>query len=280
VQLPERGPQFTTFSTFQTAALYKLPAKMFFSAVVDNSLRLETNVYQTEKDHNADMVYRVFPNILLGYSVTPNTRIAGSYFTFQDQYTTQQEALSRNIQNFGWRVDHDIHITDRTTLTPGFFARTLLTKLNESASHDLTDLIPGVVLSHRVGYADVIYASVLGQLRWKNVFGEFQEGDQFYSIGSIMRRQLWTFWSDLTLNSNFGNQRLRQGQNNQVIILTLEAARQLSRRYPVQAFVQAQPIFNIGASSPGYAGFNFRLFGGIRVAVSKPSIFPVKLAAK
>ncbi|HEY9776722.1 MAG TPA: hypothetical protein V6C81_23365 [Planktothrix sp.] len=276
VQLPERGPQFTNFSTFETNALYKLPSRMFFSTICDNSLRLETNVYQTEDNYRQDMIYRVFPDVLAGYALTDKTRVAANYFFFRDQYTTK-ESLSRNIHSIGLRVDHDINLTDRTTLTPSFFGRALLTDLNDQASHELTDLIPGVTLSHRVGYADVVYAAVLGQLRWQNMFIQFQEGDQFYSIGSVMRRNLWTFWTDLTLASNFGKVRLRDGQNNQVIIMTLEAARQLSRKYPLSVYVQAQPIFNIGASSPGYAGVNFRVFGGLRVALSKPAIFPVKL---
>jgi hypothetical protein len=33
-------------------------------------------------------------------------------------------------------------------------------------------------------------------------------------------------------------------------------------------------------SSPGLAGFNFRLYGGLRAEISKPAIFPTKLASK
>jgi hypothetical protein len=60
--------------------------------------------------------------------------------------------------------------------------------------------------------------------------------------------------------------------------MSMEAARKVSSRLPVVAFVRAQPIFNIGQQyRTGYSNFNFRLFGGIRAEVSKPAIFPVKL---
>jgi len=279
VQLPERGPAFGTFNNFETNALYKLPSRMFFSAVVDNSVRLETNVFQTEHHNRSDLVYRVIPNILAGYALTNKTRVAANYFTFQDQYAVHNN-LSRNIQNFGLRVDHDIRISNTTTLTAGFMGRTLLTHINNRASHDLTDLLPSLVLQRRVGVANSIYASVLGQIRWKNVFGEFQEGDQFYSVGGVFRKHGFVYWTDLTLDSNFGRRQVRGGPNNQVLILTLEASHRISRRYPASVFVTAQPIYNIGPDSFGYSGFNFRLFGGVRLEIAKPAIFPTKLASK
>lgn len=280
VQLPERGPQFTTFNTFQTAAMYRLPSKMFFSAICDNSLRLETNVYQTAQDHNADMVYRVLPNVLAGYALTNRTRVAANYFYFRDQYTLNQ-GLSRNINSIGMRIDHDIPINEKTTLTTGFFGRALLTQLNGQSEHTLSDLIPSVVLTRRCGYANVIYGSVLGQVRFRNVLGEFQEGDQFYSVGTVIRKRPYVIWIDLTLDSNFGITHLRGGHNNQVLILTMEVARRIHPRLPISVFIQSQPIFNMGAnSSPGYAGFNYRLFGGIRAELAKPAIFPVKLSQK
>ncbi|HEY9717712.1 MAG TPA: hypothetical protein V6C69_09605 [Trichormus sp.] len=279
VQLPERGPAFGTFNNFQTNALYKLPSRMFFSAVVDNSARLETNVFQTQHNNRSDLVYRVIPNILAGYALTNQTRVAANYFMYRDQYAVHDN-LSRDVQNFGLRIDHDIRINDKTTLTAGFMGRTLLSHLNDRATHDLTDLLPSLVMQRRVGLANAIYASVLGQIRWKNVFGEFQEGDQFYSVGGVFRKRGFVYWTDLTWDSNFGRQQVRGGPNNQVLILTLEASHRISRRYPASIFVTAQPIYNIGPNSFGYSGFNFRLFGGVRLEIAKPAIFPTKLASK
>ncbi|MGH9549841.1 MAG: hypothetical protein ACRD3W_10720 [Terriglobales bacterium] len=281
VQLPERGPQFTTFSTFQTSALYRLPARMFFSCITDNSLRVETNVFKTAHHQKTDMVYRVFPNVMVGYALTNKTRVAANYFFFRDQYTAQSQALSRNINNIGARIDHDIPINEKTTLTGGLFGRALLTQLDDNANHTLSDVIPSVTVTRRVGYASVVYGAVLGQIRFRNIFGEFQEGDQFYSMGAVWRKRPYVFWTDLTLDSNFGKSHLRGGGNNQVIILTMEVARRISSRLPLSVFVQAQPIFNIGAnSSAGFAGFNFRCFGGLRCEIAKPAIFPVKLSQK
>lgn len=276
VRLPERGSAFTTLDTFKASALYNLPARMFFAGVVENSLRDETNVFQTENHNKNDMIYRVFPNVTVGYALTPKTRVAANYFFFRDQYTVHNQ-LNRNIHSVGGRIDHDIPINNKTTLTLGFFARELLFNFN-GPNTPLNDLIPSMILTHRVGASSLVYASLLGQIRFQDVLGRFQEGDQFYSFGGLWRKRGWLFLTDCTLDSNFGNSRLRGGHNNQVVVLTMEASHRLHRNIPVSAFIRAEPIFNIGAnSSPGFAGFNFRIFGGLRGELSKPAIFPVKV---
>jgi hypothetical protein len=116
------------------------------------------------------------------------------------------------------------------------------------------------------------------QFRWRDVFGRWQEEDQFYSVGTIWRKRQYTFVFDTTFVANLGKVKLRQGHSNENVIITLELGRRISHKYPITAFVRSESIFNIGAdSSPGYAGFNYRIFGGFRTEISKPAIFPVKL---
>lgn len=259
----------------RTGVLYYLPAKMFFNATVENSDRLETNVLQTQHRNHIDQIYRVLPNVTLGYAPTRTSRVSCNYFFFRDQYMSNAKLLSRNIHSIGFRGDKDWVLNPRTTLTTSFFARELFVQ----RFANLCDLIPSATLVRRVGTGGAIYGSVLGQLRWRDVFGSWQEGDTFFSLGSVYRTPRWTFIADTTLIDNYGRPALRGGvANNHVIVMTLEAGRKVSQRLPLTAFIRAEPIFNIGqAERQGYAGVNFRLFGGVRAEISKPAIFPVSL---
>lgn len=275
VKLPERttGP-LGNFEEFKTSALYKLPSRMFLSATVENSIRLETNVFQTLKNNRADFIYRILPNVTIGYALTKRTRVAGNYFFFRDQYTINSNALSRNIHSLGGRIDHDIPINPRTSATVSFFARQLLL----SRTQPLSDLLPSASIVRRVGERGAIYASILGQIRFRNTLGKYQEFDQFYSLGGVYRTPKLTLLADHTFITNFGNRQLRGGPDNALWVLTYEAAYKIHPVIPVAAFVRAEPIFNIGANqATGFAGFNCRIFGGLRFEVAKPPIFPVKI---
>lgn len=278
VRLPERVSTFNNYENFKAQALYKLPGRVFFNASVENSLRFEANTFQTNRHYLSDMIYRVLPNVTAGYALTKKTRVAANYFFFRDQYNLRASTLSRNIHSVGGRIDHDIPINEKTMLSVGVFSRALFIQTANSPNIDFYDIIPSATITRRAGMNGVVYGSVLGQLRFRDPFSNFQEGDQFYSLGGIWRKGPWSFLGDSTLVTNFGNSNLRGGPNNQVIILTGEVGRRIHRHLPVTAFVRAEPIFNMGANTtPGFSGFNFRIFGGIRAEVSKPPIFPIKL---
>jgi hypothetical protein len=274
VKLPERTTAVGNFDQFKTGLLYKLPARMFFNATVENSLRLETNVFQTSRNYRQDMIYRVLPNVNIGYALSRRTRVFGNYFFLRDQYTRDNHTLSRNIHSFSINGAHDIPLGEKTTLTLNMAGRQLLL----SRGQPLSDLLPGFQLVRRVGNSAIVYAGVLGQIRFRNTLGKFQEGDQFYSVGGMYRTPRWLFLWDNTFITNFGNQRLRQGPNNQNMIMTLEANYKISPKLPVLAFFRAEPIFNTGGgSSPGFAGVNVRIYGGLKLEMNKPAIFPVKI---
>lgn len=281
IKIPERGAAFSNFDSYKAKMLYRLPARMFFSGVCENSLRLETNVFQTSSNPQADLVYRVLPNLTVGYALTRKTRVSSNFFFFRDQYAGRDTQLSRNIYSVGLRADHDFTINDKTTMTTGLFCRELFFNLHNASTPPLSDIIPSAVIVRRIGQHGAVYGSVMGQVRFQKMIDRFQEFDQFYSVGYVLRKSPWLFTTDCTFLTNFGNSNLRGGNNNQVFVLTGEIARQLHRNIPLAAFVRAEPIFNMGAnSSPGLAGFNFRLYGGLRAEVSKPAIFPTKLASK
>jgi hypothetical protein len=277
VRLPTRSSTFTGIDAFKTQSYYHLPGRVFLNASVENSLRFELNTFQTNRHYLSDMVYRVLPSIDLGYALTKKTRISANYFFLRDQYDLRNKQLSRNFHSVGARIDHDVNFGQRNTLTFGFMPRVLFIQASHAPDVVYNDLLPSIFLKRRVNNG-VIYGGVLGQIRFRDILSHFQEGDQFYSLGGSWLKGQNSFVADTTLVTNFGNSTLRQGPNNQNIIMTFEAGRRIHPRLPLTAFVRAQPIFNIGANhSPGYAGFNFRIFGGIRADLAKPAIFPVKL---
>ncbi len=277
VKLPERTSAVFQSNQFQTGLLYKLPARMFFQSSTENSLRLETNVFQTLHHNRADMIYRVLPNVTAGYALTKTTRIAANYFFLRDQYTRDNHTLSRNIHSIGLQLNQDIPINERTSLTVGFMGRQLLL----SRGQPLFDLLPSVQLTRRVGSNALLYGGVLGQIRFRNTLGKFQEGDPFYTLGAMYRKPRWQFLWDNTLVTSYGNRRLRFGPNNGQMIMTMEADYKVHPRWPLVAFIRTQPIFNIGANqATGFAGFNFRVFGGLRIDMYKAPIFPVNLNRK
>jgi hypothetical protein len=270
--MPERDNEFSTMQQMRINALYKLPAKMYINANVENSLRLETNAFQTTSHNQADMIYRVLPDTTIGYAFTPQSRVSANYFYFHDLYADHGHSLSRNVHSVGMRAEHDFQINPTTIVTTSIMDRELFITRFPA----LNDILPSVSLSHRVADNAVVYSSVLGQLRFRDfIGGKFQEGDQFYSLGSIYRGKRWIGSADATLIDNFGNGNLRFGPNsNHIIVLTMEGGRRLTQTVPLVAFVRAQPIFNIGSSQQGFAGFNMRLFGGLRLELSKPALFP------
>lgn len=228
------------------------------------------------------MVYRVLPNTVLGWALTRKTRVSANYFFLRDQYTKYQ-LLDRNFHSVGFQVDHDFWNQNGLTVTGGFLGRALFANPDQFSDAFFNDLLPSLSAYKQVGSHNVVYGSIVGQIRFREVCSQFQEGDQFYSVGTVYKKGPWQALGDFTLNNNFGNSNLRQGHNNQVIILTEEIARRLPfmRRVPIDGYIRAQQIFNMGAnSSPGYAGVNCRIFGGIRAYVSKPVVYPVKLAGK
>ncbi len=166
IKIPERGAAFSNFDSYKARMLYRLPARMFFSGTCENSLRLETNVFQTSRNPQADLVYRVLPNLTVGYALNRKTRLSSNFFFFRDQYASKDNILSRNIYSVGLRADRDFTINDKTTMTAGLFCRELFFNLS-SSSPPLSDIIPSAVVVRRIGTHGAAYGSVMGQVRFQ-----------------------------------------------------------------------------------------------------------------
>lgn len=290
--IPRRTPAFNNFSGAHMNLLYRLPSKLFFSSVIENSLRLETNVFQTSPKESSDMIYRVFPNTTIGYEIAKNTQIYSNYFFLRDQYTAFSPLLNRNFHSIGFGINRNIPLSkNRGTVILGLQGRGLFATLDKFPGSFFNDYLPSITYQKGFANGQVIFASVFGQLRFREMAARFQEGDIFYTLGHIYRRGGWAFLNNFTLASNFGSQKIRQGPDTQIIILEHELSRQVSRKFPwLQTFIRAQEIFNMGAGNvpftpgaldnavyPGFSGVNCRVFAGIRTTFYKPVLETPKL---
>lgn len=290
--IPRRTPAFNRMTESQMRLYQLLPAKLFFSSVIENSLRLETNVFQTSPKESSDMIYRVFPNTTIGYEIAKNTQIYSNYFFLRDQYTSFSPLLNRNFHSIGFGLNRTFELPkQRGSLILGLQGRGLFATLDKFPGSFFNDYLPSITYQKGFSNGHAVFASVFGQLRFREMAARFQEGDIFYTLGHIYRRGGWAFLNNFTLASNFGSQKIRQGPDTQIIILEHEFSRQVSRKFPwLQTFIRAQEIFNMGAGNvpftpgaldnavyPGFSGINCRVFAGIRTTFYKAALPDTKL---
>ena len=255
----------------QFAILKRLPERMWFNMVTEASQRLETNVFFTKNNPRQDYVFRILPNISLGYNVFNKTAVYCNWFLIKDVFASHWQLSAPTTQSLSLGFRQDIPIFKKTNLQFDFQARELW-----QASHfRQADLLPAVNLTQIVKPNLILFGSSLLQLRSHYYFqGATREIDPFWSGGLLYRRGQWNFTATATYVANFRKRTAIPPINNQSMICDFELSRPVSSKIPsVVTFIRAEPVWNWGApgNPPGLSGFDFRLFGGIRVAVNKPA---------
>jgi hypothetical protein len=291
---------------FQFKILNKLPTRFYFLGVTEMSLRDETNVFQTASRAHMlraasptdpfglltadqqisvlksasiasrnDGVFRVLPNVTAGWALTPKTRVFANYFLLRDQLF-HNVSVNTLIESIGGGIQHDFRIGRKGNLQATFQAR----ELYQNHVHDVFDYLPGITYTRAITPHSVAFASVLLQLRGKQfIVAPNREIDPFYSVGAVYQRGAWQFSHATTFLQNFrqpfaGNALIPV--NNYSFVLDFEVARRVHKKLPgLQAFVRAEPIFNMHSNAtPGLSGVDFRIFGGLRLTLNKPSLLP------
>ncbi|HMO24266.1 MAG TPA: hypothetical protein PKC98_25160, partial [Candidatus Melainabacteria bacterium] len=137
--------------------------------------------------------------------------------------------------------------------------------------------LPGITYTHVFSPKLIGFANTQLQLRSRNIFatGTFREIDPFFTLGVLGR---WKDWNAIATNTFVANFRYPQAippQRNYAMISSFELNRPISKKVPgTVAFFRAEPIWNFGSNNvPGLSGFDFRIFGGIRMSVIKPSYY-------
>jgi len=253
----------------------KLPERLWFNSTTEVTQRLETNVFFTARHNVADYVFRVLPNVTVGYNVLGNTSIYCNYFVIKDVYADNKRQLTfPTTQSLLLGFRQDIPIARRTTGQLDFQAR----ELWQTSHLHQADLIPGFTLTHVLRPNIVLFGNVLLQMRGRNYFvAPTRELDPFYSVGAVVRRGSWTFSATDTYVTNFRSPPFHGSvphHGNVSMIGDFEVSHPIHRNMQgLVWFIRAEPIWNwASARLPGLSGFDFRLFGGLRLALSKPSL--------
>ncbi len=304
ITLPAATTRSSRFDRFNFALYEKLPPRFYYNASVETSFRIETNPFQfptkrkllaqfpppaeqpflsveqleaqraTLKQASAESAgFRVVPNIVAGWALTPTTRAYCNYFMLRDQLF-RHPVLNTVVQSIGGGLQQSFILTPKTELQIDGQFRELYT----SHSQPLFDFLPSVTLSYSITPTLYTYVNTLLQLRGSRFFqAPTKEIDPFYTVGFIYQRGLWALSSSWVLNQNFREPFRRNATiplDSYSIIADFEISRRLSNRLSaLQAFIRAEPIYNFHANNtPGLAGMDYRLYWGIRAAFGKAAL--------
>lgn len=252
----------------------RLPARLWFTSVTEVSNRLDTNVFLQYKEPQPDYVFRVQPNITVGYNIFDKTSVYANWFLIKDTYTVHPKILNfPTTQSVSMGLRHQLYSGKKFGVQLDCQARELF----QNKGLRQADLLPSVSMTYFLTPKSVLFASVLLQMRSGQLFqGPTRELDPFYTVGYVARKGQWTFTFTDTLVTNFREPHFpysRPRHGNVSMIADFEVARPVMKKYPgLQAYLRAEPVFNWrSAKTPGLSGFDFRLYGGLRLLVSKPS---------
>lgn len=219
-------------------------------------------------------MFRVLPNVTLGYNVFGNTSIYCNYFVIKDVYARFNQLTFPTTQSVLLGLRQSMPLGRKAALQLDFQAR----ELWQTANLHQADLIPGITLTYVPLPRTVLFGNVQLQMRGREYFvAPTRELDPFYSIGLLHQRGQWTFSAVDTFVTNFRSPPFRGSipeQGNVSMIADFEVARPISRKHPgVQWFIRAEPIWNWKSNRlPGLSGFDLRLYSGVRITLEKPAL--------
>ena len=161
------NPERNNFSPGYKFKLFQaLPERLYFNLSAETSQRLDTNVLFTANNPKADYVFRVLPNITVGYNIAKNTSVYVNYFVIKDTFASHGFLNAPTTQSLSWGVQHNKRLGDKTTLQYNVQAR----ELWQAQGLHQFDFIPGVTLIHSITPRSVVYASTLLQMARGEVF--------------------------------------------------------------------------------------------------------------
>ena len=128
---------------FRFYLLQKLPAKVWFNSTTEVDQRLDTNAFMTANKPKADYVFRVLPNITLGYNFHGNTSVYCNYFMIRDDYAVHPILNRATTQSIGWGLRHQIPIGAKTNIQLDLLCRELF----QARDLQQGDIIPGITIT-------------------------------------------------------------------------------------------------------------------------------------
>jgi hypothetical protein len=253
--------------------LQKLPTRLFFNLSVETSQRYESNVFFTPRHNQSDYVYRILPNITVGYNFHKNSNVYVNYFTLKDAFAVHNILSRPTTQSLAMGYRREFPISQKTVLQFDYQAR----ELWQSEGLHQFDFLPGLTLTRVFSPKTVGFANIVLQMRGKDYFvAPTRELDPFYTLGVLHNKGAWVFTAVGTLVTNFRDPPFSGSvphHGNEAIIVDFEASHPITKKIPnLVAFARAEPIWNWNSGGvPGISGFDFRLFTGLRYTLVKPA---------
>ena len=250
----------------------KLPPQLWFNVSAETSQRYESNVFFSRTRYRSDYVYRILPNITLGYETFKKVSVYCNYFVIKDVFIGHGQLTFPTTQSVSSGLRRDFTISPLTNLQLDFQAR----ELWQTSHLHQADLIPGLTLTRFLTPHAIVYANTLLQMRGRYyTVAPTREIDPFYTLGALYTKGSWMFSTVGTLVTNFRHPPFNDAipnQSNNSIICDFEVSHPIPKLPYVVAFVRAEPIFNWNARGvQGLSGMDFRLFSGIRMTFAKPT---------
>ena len=260
------GPSYYLFQ--------KLPQRMWFNLTAEMSQRYESNVFFKSHPKASDYVFRILPNLTVGYNILKNTSVYANYFVIKDVFAVHGKLSNPTDQSISMGIRQQIPMGTKSTLQFDFQARELF-QVNHLHQFDF---LPGVTYTRVVNPTTVAFGSIIMQMRGRDYFvAPTREIDPFYTVGVLKSHGRWVYTAVTTLVTNFrstGNGAVPPVSGN-AIICDFEVSHPVTKKIPnLVAFTRAEPIWNFQSHDyPGISGFDFRLYTGLRFNMVKPSYY-------
>ncbi len=256
-----------TFYLFQN-----LPSRLWFNVSAETSQRYESNVFFSRTRYVSDYVYRILPNVTLGYELFKKISIYTNYFMIKDVFVGHHQLTFPTTQSLSLGFRRDFTISPFTNLQLDFQSR----ELWQTSHLHQADLLPGLTITRFLTPHAIVYANAILQMRGRYYFvAPTREIDPFYTIGALYTRGSWMFSAVGTLVTNFRHPPFNDAipnQSNNSIICDFEVSHPMPKLPYLVGFVRAEPIWNWnGNGVQGISGMDFRLFGGVRMTLAKPT---------
>ena len=88
-----------------------LPTRLWFNAVIETSQRYESNVFMSRTRYISDYVYRILPNVTVGYEVAKKVSIYCNYFMIKDVFVGHSQLTFPTTQSLSWGLRREFAVS-------------------------------------------------------------------------------------------------------------------------------------------------------------------------